>query len=218
MAQLWEAVHSRSITRVQHALGTSGVCEYVNDLHYGVVWVNDKQQADTALHCAAGTNQADVCALLLAHGALVDAMDVNDCTPLLSCSWKDKVDTAACLVAHGANVNASSESGNTLLDSACTAGYKALCAFLLAHGANAHTVCTEDGATTLHRAAYQGRLGIIPMLLDEGVSTTATNDEGDTSLDVAVAGWDSAMEDRDSKEVAMFRTVCQQLVAYGRCL
>ena len=58
----------------------------------------------TALHCAAGTDRADLTSLLLDHGAAVDSLDQERNTPLHWAARRLSMATARLLVERGADV------------------------------------------------------------------------------------------------------------------
>eukprot|EP01046_Picozoa_sp_COSAG06_P045741 COSAG06_NODE_6370_length_2963_cov_2.951117_3_plen_230_part_00 len=66
------------------------------------------------------------------------------------------------------------------------ADYKAIVLLLISRGADVNARADEDGKVTpLHGAAYAGEASICTALLAVGADPTATNNKGETALDIA---------------------------------
>lgn len=79
--------------------------------------IHARSESGTALHGAAGGEEADIVALLLDRGARVDALDDTGATPLHAAMGisTQSADRVLLLVDHGAQVNARNSDGDTPL-------------------------------------------------------------------------------------------------------
>ena len=66
-----------------------------------------------ALHAAVAKNDYNICALLLAHGADVNALQVQRVTPLHSAVHRGNLSIVELLIEKGAAINASMDNGDT---------------------------------------------------------------------------------------------------------
>lgn len=103
---------------------------------------------ETPLHLAAEYGSADVAALLLEHGADVDARNKLGVTPLQCAASRGDKNIASLLIKRGAIVNAQNLGGRTALHLAAAYGHKDVVALLLAHGADVR-IRSSDGQTPL---------------------------------------------------------------------
>jgi TonB family protein len=162
----------------------------------------------TPLHHAAAWGGKEGVELLLAHGA--DANDSKNsakAAPIDNAIHEGNEETITLLLAHGADINARNFNGDTPLllaarlyevrsmqaqpaatsDKASTSeieGDAQLAAFLLAHGADVNAKDKWNN-TPLHRAAWEGRKGVVELLLTHGAEINAKNVGGDTPLKFA---------------------------------
>lgn len=82
------------------------------------------------LHSAVAAQRSDIAALLLAHGAAVNATQADDFSPLHEAAQNGQVEMIALLLAHGADSAARTSAGQTPLDVAEAAGQSAAAARL----------------------------------------------------------------------------------------
>ena len=83
----------------------------------------------TPLHDAAWNGNREIAALLIAHGAEVNARHLEaGSTPLHYAVIKDNLGVAEVLLEHGADVRATSRSGATALHMAAVRGYREMAA------------------------------------------------------------------------------------------
>ena len=142
---------------------------------------------ESALHLAVHQGAVEMVSVLLRAGALVDARDLLDSTPL---HWACKSRDAGCcccrlLLSAGAPVNAADFRGFTPLAEAASHGSADCVAQLLSHGADVHAVDTQ-GYTPLHATAYCGSIPCAALLLEAGASLDAgDNDSGETPTEFA---------------------------------
>jgi uncharacterized protein len=81
---------------------------------------------NTPLHAAAASRNQDICALLLSHGAEVNATQQAQYTALHSAAANGDLEIVRLLLAHEASATAKSEKGETALDMAKQRGHTAV--------------------------------------------------------------------------------------------
>ncbi len=140
----------------------------------------------TALHFAAGGGSGETLAMLLWHGADVDATDTVKMTPLHHACELGQTTIAQVLLAHGADVNrVGGVHGYTSLHLAVQNGHTELAAALVALGADLNAR-ERHGATPLHFAVLHGRVAAAEKLIDLGADVAdVTTDDGYTPLHLA---------------------------------
>lgn len=87
------------------------------------------------LHAAAAGRHAAIVALLIEHGAPVDARQHGGWTALHAAAQNGDLAMAEILVSAGADVSARADNNQCALDLALTKGHQAMVEFLEAHGA-----------------------------------------------------------------------------------
>jgi|LauGreDrversion4_2_1035121.scaffolds.fasta_scaffold418810_2 ankyrin repeat protein len=90
----------------------------------------------TPLHVASYIGHIEVCRLLIASKANVDAKDCSEHTPLQRAIVKDKVAVCQLLLQSNANVEARDSSGWNLMHHAVALGHETVCRLLIASKAN----------------------------------------------------------------------------------
>jgi ankyrin repeat protein len=122
------------------------------------------EDGETALHRAASRGHLNAVALLLDHGAKVDATDGEGVTPLILASYRGQTEVVKLLLQRGAAVNAREKrNGLSSLSHAVGRGDKELVSVLLAHGADP-LLKSADGRTPLERAEANGATEIVALL------------------------------------------------------
>ena len=122
------------------------------------------------IHAAAESGAAALVRCLVENGTNVDAMNIFGLTPLGTLNTKSQNYPTECkmqlLLECGANTEAMDEMENRILSGASSPGF-ANVAFLLDHEAKigARNV---TGTTALHKAACQGQVSTLSVLLDRG--------------------------------------------------
>jgi ankyrin repeat protein len=109
----------------------------------------------------------DLAEMLLAHGAIVNARDKFDLTPLHWATLRNNKDIAKLLLDHGADVNAKDNTdGDTPLILAAASGDKEIVELLLAHGADVNI--SDNKGTPLAWAIHTRHNDVADLLRRHG--------------------------------------------------
>jgi ankyrin repeat protein len=125
----------------------------------------------TPLHLAAAFGGPEAVALLLAHGAQVEAVArgaMQNQALHAAIALSASPETVRLLIAHGANVNAKQAGGYVPLHQAASAGKVELVEVLLAAGADASALC-DRGKTPANYADDKGHAELGRRLREAGV-------------------------------------------------
>lgn len=146
-----------------------------------------------ALHEAAMYGHADVCEILVQHGA--NFMDTNKGkgTPFYLAVSYDRLEVAQTLLKHNrAQLDLTYRDGWTALHKAADMGSESMVQFLLSSGALV-AARDEKYMTPLHIAARRGHLVVARLLILAGADvTTSSRDSSETPLDLsAISGYTS---------------------------
>lgn len=134
-------------------------------------------------------NRRTVAALLLRHGADVDAIDYGNETPLCQAARVD-LDPAIVrmFLEYGAEVNVRNTNGDTPLHTAAEEGSVEMLRLLLRHGADLDAR-NDQGETPLYRIIFRGelheypdRMAALKLLLRNGANPNIPDNEGETPL------------------------------------
>jgi ankyrin repeat protein len=187
---------------------------------------------------------AKVTALLLEHGAAVNAVDGYNETPLYEAAFSNHLATARLLIAHGADLQVRSKRVDTptLLHAAVrgnsaamvelfhanglklddslfySAQHGEIMAYLVAHQLNINTKCV-GGETPLHRALYAFSATIIENLLANGADASVVDERGVTplqALQTTLANHDGFMYDVERKLLLLHLGVGDYTYKSGR--
>lgn len=125
----------------------------------------------TLLHLATHYGHSQVAAMLLAHGADVNARATNDLgsSPLLWAITGQDVEAITLLLDHGADINETTTAGSTPLHKAAVTGNAALVRLLLARGANVNAR-NSGGQTPLTHALFNRHDTVAALLEQQGGS------------------------------------------------
>ena len=83
-----------------------------------------------ALHAAVAKNNTELCKLLIAKGADVNALQMQRITPLHSAAHRGNLEMVTLLVKHGADIHLKMANGDTALSIAKRDGHKEVAAYL----------------------------------------------------------------------------------------
>jgi quinoprotein dehydrogenase-associated probable ABC transporter substrate-binding protein len=147
----------------------------------------------TPLMYAAWDDSPEIAALLIKHGARLDAVDDEGLTPLAIASQNAKIKAAEALVGAGADVNAAvAKGGYTPLMLAALSGSSELTSSLIGHGAKVNAA-NPGGVTALMIAAANDRRNVVTLLLQSGADVNARSDDGRTALSIAQSNSNQAL-------------------------
>jgi len=129
----------------------------------------------TLLHQAVNETEKDIVALLIAHGADVNAKENQGRTPL---HLVKNQDLAQLLIAQGAELNAQDNQGNTPLHQALIRRIGDLAKLLIVQGADVNAK-KNQGKTPLHLVENQD---LAELLIAKGAELNAQDNQGSTPL------------------------------------
>lgn len=164
-----------------------------------------KDKGWTPLHFAANRGSAELVRLLLAHGAVVNASDLQDYTPLHLAARGGQKDAADLLIAAGADIKSRTVSGCTPLHYAACGGSTDLVKWLLAEGAPVNAR-EHNGMTPLHWAARCGHAESVSLLLTSGADIDAAGEVGRTALHEAAINSKTSVLELLLKKKALVNT------------
>ncbi|XP_047452609.1 ankyrin repeat domain-containing protein 27 isoform X2 [Mugil cephalus] len=157
----------------------------LSGLQPGTLGVNScNADGFTPLHVAALHGHSALVALLIRHGANVNARTNQSATPLHLASQNSHVQVVRFLLECNAKLNKKDHYGNTPLIHACLCGNLETATILLQSHALVNTANLQ-GNTALHEAVRSGHQGLVELLLRGGASVGLRNKRQRTPLDCA---------------------------------
>uniref|UniRef100_A0A3Q1FBW1 Ankyrin repeat domain 27 (VPS9 domain) n=1 Tax=Acanthochromis polyacanthus TaxID=80966 RepID=A0A3Q1FBW1_9TELE len=154
-------------------------------LQAGVLGVNScNVDGFTPLHVAALHGHASLAALLIRHGASVNARTNQSATPLHLASQNSHIQVVRFLLECNAKLNKKDHYGNTPLIHACLRGNLETATTLLQSNALVN-IANLQGNTALHEAVRGGHQPLVELLLRGGASPGLRNKRQRTPLDCA---------------------------------
>jgi len=144
----------------------------------------------TPLHAALAKRLIDIALLLLEHGADINALDSDKCSPLLKMSGGRSNDVVQLLLEHHADVNMMNKDNETSLWLASSEGEVEVAQLLLQHGADIE-LCDNQGRSAINTASENGHSEIVQLLLNCGAKVEKQDNDGWTSLQSA-SQWGSS--------------------------
>jgi serine/threonine-protein phosphatase 6 regulatory ankyrin repeat subunit B len=148
----------------------------------------EDEEGSTALHLAASEGHAEVVSFLLSMGAVIDTVDVDTRTPLMSASVNGHVGVVRVLMEVMGKDELEETDGDeiTALHLAADQGHEEVVRVLLDKGAQ--TSCTDvEGMTPLMDGVSGGHLGVVKVFVQhrEGRGLEEVEDNGFTVLHLA---------------------------------
>ncbi|KAN0142132.1 Ankyrin repeat-containing domain protein [Lactarius tabidus] len=153
----------------------------------------------TPLHHVSGgkynpqENGVGIARLLLERGVDVNAREKEGWTSLHQAAFKGRVEVARVLLEHGANANMATEAGSTALHIVSRGEYDSqeqgvsTARLLLERGVDVNAR-RKDSWTSLHRAAFKGRVEVARVLLEHGANANMATETGETALHIVSLG------------------------------
>lgn len=180
-AARWNHLDQLSDVAKQGAFGANARCSGEGFIYGG-----------TLLHEAAGAGHAEAVRLLLEAGAMVEAEDRFEMTPLGWAAFAGHVEASKVLLSHGAQLDSQDEFLMTPLATAVKEGHLRVAQLLIAHRADLNARA-QLGRTPLMEAARQGHLKLAQLLLQHHCDMDATDDLGRPALVEATVKGDLKM-------------------------
>ncbi|KAM7415280.1 hypothetical protein PAMA_019889 [Pampus argenteus] len=178
----------RSEAQLCHPLCQCPSCaptQKLSVLQAGALGVNScNADGFTPLHVAALHGRSALVALLIRHGANVNARTNQSATPLHLASQNSHIQVVRFLLECNAKLNKKDHYGNTPLIHACLRGNLETATTLLQSNALVNMV-NHQGNTALHEAVRGGHQALVELLLRGGASPGLRNKRQRTPLDCA---------------------------------
>jgi ankyrin repeat protein len=168
-------------------------------LDHGAKANMETENGETALHIVSrgeyGSEEhgISIARLFLGRGLDVNAREKDGRTSLHWAAFKGRVEVAQFLLDHGANANMASDTGETALNMVSEGEYDSqeqgvsTARLLLERGVDVNAR-RKDSWTSLHWAAFKGRVEVARVLLDHGANATLETANGETALHIVSRG------------------------------
>jgi ankyrin repeat protein len=165
-----------------HKAAAAGYCKVLELLiqYGGNIDTHSKRDGGTPMHRAASAGRVEAIATLLDAGANVAAVDNVGRTPLHWAGWHAHDLVVKSLLEAGADITTQDIHGRTVVNIATWRGHDKTVRELL-HGTG------NDGRTALLRAASEGQLSAVEILLHIGADVNQSND-GESAIHLAASG------------------------------
>jgi ankyrin repeat protein len=139
----------------------------------------------TALSCAVISGSSQAVAVIVQHGADVNAVDDCGMTVLKEACMHNQIDVVRYLIQEGADVNAADSESHCALYVAVMSNNTMLAQLLLDHGALINRT-DASGQTVMFMATHEGHVSMMELLAERGLRTTAVDNDNNTLLMEAV--------------------------------
>ncbi|KAJ6785519.1 hypothetical protein PWT90_03810 [Aphanocladium album] len=149
------------------------------------------QRTMLPLHYAVEAGQLDVVALLLNHGAEVNTQSGEGWAPIEYAVQQGLLEITALLLKNGADVHGSQSDGWKLIATAVEDGHGDIVKLLLDAGADVHD--SSSDIPLLAQACHSGHGNLVPILLEHGADANFVDDQGNSVMNLAVAGGHTAV-------------------------
>jgi ankyrin repeat protein len=174
-----KAAREGNIETVKRAIA-DGVDVKVKDL----VSSDHRVPGVTPLRYASQNGHKEICDLLLANGADVNASG-DGWAPLPLAAHNGYKEVVVLLITKGADVNAKVRDGSTALHKAAMFGHREIVELLIAEGADVDA--KDDGNwTPLNMAAHNGYKEVVELLINNGADVNTKGYLGNTPLSGAI--------------------------------
>ena len=159
----------------------------------------ETEMGETALHVVSRgiynsqEQGASIAQLLIEHGVNVNARKKNSFTSLHLAAFRGSVEVAQVLLNHGADAKLEAEHGETALHMVSRGEYDtqeqgaATTRLLLECGVDVNAR-ENGGLTSLHEAAFNGKIEVAQVLLNHGANALLKTEEGETPLHMVSRG------------------------------
>ena len=145
------------------------------------------REGETAVHSAVRTNNRELLALLLSSGGssgdFINQKTTQGRTPLHLAVRSDHPEMVTLLLEEGADPDITDAQGWSCLHLAVIRGHSDCVVALLHQGVRVDRM--TRGWTSLHLASLTHREDLVSLLINAGASTSLTNGQGKTALDIA---------------------------------
>ncbi len=159
-SELHEAARRNDLDAATEILEHTGPSDINGTINNGV----------TALHIAAALNHRDMTAILIKHGARMNAHTGIGATPLHWAASQNAQDTAELLIWGGANLNCCTRTGITPLHWAAFKNSRQIADLLIKSGADINAR-TRNGATASQLAMFANADDVLWMISDHSLGT-----------------------------------------------
>ena len=178
--------------RVDDSRFIQKIVDFVVELQISTEVFNAASQDNVGmrpLHWASTEGSIPHVALLLKHGADVEAKDSSGCTPLLIAAQYGQVEVVAYLLKNGANIQAVDGSKDSALHWAAYKGSIQVCGLLSYYDVLRFDTPDNYGQTPLHLASLRGHTSVVRYILQnlKNKSVLFLQDKNErTPLDLAI--------------------------------
>ena len=162
--------------------------------HKDVNYFGQDQLKQSPLHYVANAKNdfTNVAKLLIKNGAVINAKDDDENTPLHLAAASGNTGIVKLLIENGAIIDAQTKYGDTpLMGTIKPSNYVShtdIANLLIENGADINAQTDELGYTPLHYAAWASSTDMVKILIDEGAKVNITDKWGQTALDIAKRG------------------------------
>eukprot|EP00039_Didymoeca_costata_P029178 m.23543 g.23543 ORF g.23543 m.23543 type:complete len:1019 (+) comp7513_c0_seq1:364-3420(+) len=145
------------------------------------------ETGSTVLHVAAFVGNLSICERLLQANAQVNALDLQDQTPLFYACEQGHLEVVDKLMEYGAEVHTVDKEGRNPLHFATLGGHAAVCTYLIREAKINPNAQDNGGRTPLHTAAYVGDATTTHVLIGCGADMDLQDSEGISAMHWAAA-------------------------------
>lgn len=188
--RLIKSVFDDNANGVRHALDDGADPDYLQYREY----IRDDYSEEnnclwTPLHHAAYTGRAEICRILLEHGANINALTIDKITPFNKAIENGNKETIQVFLDYNVNVNEADYNGITPLNQVCKCPKEflnniELAKMLLGHNADPN-IADHLGYTPLMQTVFRNNIALCEILLKNGANSNAYNRYKYSALGIA---------------------------------